>query len=365
MGGTLSFIRTHMRILHLSNHCRFANGNVHAAVDLACEQAAKGHTVAFGSSGGYFEPLLQKNGVVLIDVPQEAMTVPKGIRTFFSLWKVIRDFRPDVIHAHMMTGAVLAKPWTCLFGIPLVTTVHNSFDRHAILMGLGDRVIGVSRAVSEEMIRRHVPRSRVRTVLNGTRNAVRRQEWPNQNLDLPRPNLISVGGLHPRKGISTLLDAFEIIWRSHPETTLNILGEGPFREQYEKQAAALEGGANIMFRGALPDTGSWLNASDIFVLPSLREPFGLVICEAREAGCAIVATDVDGVPEVCSVGNAGLLVPPEDAPALAAAVLSLLDNPELLAQQKAASLRDIEFFDISRVCDQTMDVYREVMKKRR
>ncbi|AOX20419.1 glycosyltransferase family 4 protein [Kozakia baliensis] len=354
-----------MRILHLSNHCRFANGNVHAAVDLACQQVAEGHTVAFGSSGGFYEPLLQENGVLLIDIPQEDRKAKTVSRAIAALWRTIRKFKPDVIHAHMMTGAIIAWPLTRLTRIPLITTVHNSFERHAIIMGLGDRTIGVSQAVSDEMIRRRVPHSRVRTVLNGTGNVVRRQKETQSSVSLSKPSLISVGGLHPRKGIPYLLEAFDIVWKSHPEATLNILGEGPFRQEYEKQAAALPSGKNIIFYGALEDTKTYLEASDIFVLPSLREPFGLVITEAREADCAIVATNVDGVPEVTAIGDAGLLVPPADAQALAEALLSLLENPALLQAQKEASKRDIDFFDISRVSAETSDVYRDALEKRR
>ena len=167
-----------MRVIHLMNHCRFGHGNVHAAVDLACAQAARGDDVCIASGPGEYEPLLRDHGVEHALVDQEHRTLRRVAVAAWRLHALVRRFRPDILHAHMMSGAVLGLVESRIAGVPLVTTVHNAFDKHAILMRLGDRVLGVSDAVSEGMISRGVPRAKVRTVLNGTLGAPRRDFFP-------------------------------------------------------------------------------------------------------------------------------------------------------------------------------------------
>jgi glycosyltransferase involved in cell wall biosynthesis len=349
-----------MRVIHLMNHCRFGHGNVHAAVDLACAQTARGDAVCIASGHGEFEPLLAAQGIAFAPIDQEHRTIPRLASAIWRLQRLVREFRPDILHAHMMSGAVLGAIASRVGRIPLVTTVHNAFDRHAILMRVGDRVIGVSDAVSDGMIARGVPRAKVRTVLNGTLGAPRRDFFPPEVVETERPSIGSLGGLHTRKGVADLIEAFGIVAAAHPTVRLNIFGDGPDRPEYERQAAALPSHDRIRFWGEVRDTRAALGATDIFALPSHAEPFGLVLTEAREAGCAIVASDVDGVPQVLDEGAAGLLVPPRDPPALAAAILSLLTDDARMAAAKAAAQRNLDRWSVDRVAAETDAVYREL-----
>ncbi len=353
-----------MRIIHLMNHCRFGHGNVHAAVDLACAQTARGDAVCIASGHGEFEPLLAAHDIAFAPIDQEHRTPARLARAMWQLNRLVRDFRPDILHAHMMSGAILGAAASKIARVPLVTTVHNAFDKHAILMRLGDRVIGVSDAVSEGMMGRGVPRAKVRTVLNGTLGAPRRDFFPRETYDTPRPSISFLGGLHTRKGVPDLIEAFAIVAAENPWVQLNIFGDGPDRLAYERQAEALPMHNRIRFWGEVRDTKAALAATDIFALPSHAEPFGLVLTEAREAGCAIVANDVDGVPEVLDQGESGLLVPPRDPKAMAAAMLLLLGDDERMAMAKAAAQRNLERWSIDRVAAETDAVYRELVEPR-
>jgi len=97
----------------------------------------------------------------------------------------------------------------------------------------------------------------------------------------------------------------------------------------------------------------------VFVLASRAEPGGLVIPEARNCGCAIVATAVDGSPELLDGGHAGLLVPPQDIPALAAAIARLLDDPAERQRWRAAAGTNLDWLSIDRQYRETLAVYRE------
>jgi hypothetical protein len=161
-----------LRILHVLNHSRRQNGNVHAAIDLACAQAALGHEVTLCSGGGEFDAVLRANKVGVAVLPELA-SARQVLPAILRLRALVAERQADIVHAHMMTSAVAGWAATRLSRARLVTTVHNAFERAAILMVLGDRVIAVSRAVGEGMVRRGVPAGRLRVVLNGTLGAAR------------------------------------------------------------------------------------------------------------------------------------------------------------------------------------------------
>ncbi|NJM21087.1 MAG: glycosyltransferase family 4 protein [Richelia sp. RM2_1_2] len=89
----------------------------------------------------------------------------------------------------------------------------------------------------------------------------------------------------------------------------------------------------------------------------------LVLSEAREAGCAIIATDVDGIPEALDYGEAGLLVPAKDSQALAAKLKTLLDDSNALNEWKNRASQNLERLNIKRVCQETIAVYQELEKR--
>jgi glycosyltransferase involved in cell wall biosynthesis len=102
----------------------------------------------------------------------------------------------------------------------------------------------------------------------------------------------------------------------------------------------------------------FLRAADVFVLASRRESSPIVIGEARAAGCAIVATAVDGVPETLDDGRAGVLVPAQNESALAEALHGLLSDPTRRAEQAAAAREGLDRFHVTRMVDETLALYR-------
>jgi glycosyltransferase involved in cell wall biosynthesis len=351
-----------MRILQLLNHTRRLNGHVHAAVDLACAQSKLGHQVAIASGGGDFDRLLEANNVETMLVSHERR--PKELlQAIVALHRLMRDWRAEVVHAHMMTSAVLAWPACKLLRIPLVTTVHNEFQKSATLMGLGTRVIAVSAAVGESMQKRGIAKSRIRVVLNGTIGAARFEGKDRSPRRLSSPSIIFVGGQHPRKGLPDLFAAFNIVYKIFPAACLYIVGDGPHRDEYMAQVSSMECAHAVTFMGAQDDPFPFLLGADIFVLPSHADPAPLVLSEAREAGCAIVATNVDGIPELLEHGRAGILVPARNPAALAQALSSLLEDDEALHQWRKNAQVNLEYLTIRRVAVQTLYIYEEASRQ--
>lgn len=350
-----------MRIVHFLNHTRRANGHVEIAVDLACAQAAQGHQVAVMSGPGDFNECLSANGVTFAEVPRTEGKL--GVVSLaLSLASFARKFRADIVNAHMVTAAVVARGVKLQGRYRLVTTVHNSFDKQARLMGVGDRVIAVSDAVKQEMITKGIPARKLRTVRNGTIGGKRRPSSPSTTRELARPSISTICGLHPRKGVVDLLDAFAITAAAFPDAHLYIVGSGPQHAELEAKVAAMDCRANIHLLGYMKDPREVLAATDIFALASHADPCPLVICEARQMGCAIVATNVGGIPEMLSFGKKGILVPHRDPSAMAAAFSKLLGDEQLLKSFAAAAQSDLEECWVDQMSSQTTAVYGELLR---
>jgi glycosyltransferase involved in cell wall biosynthesis len=265
----------------------------------------------------------------------------------------------------MMTGALLGRAVRLGASYRLVTTVHNEWQRSAIIMGVGDRVIAVSDAVARHMNRRGIPNGKLRVVRNGPLGSPRRSRVaaPSSPIRLRHPAIVTVAGLSRRKGISELITAFEAISNRFPDACLYVVGDGPDGQIFKAEATATTCRDRIYFIGFVPDPRPYLSDADIFVLASHKDPFPLVIAEAREAGSAIIASQVDGIPEALEGGRAGILVPPGDAIALSMALAKLLQDPEERAVWQRRSAANLEWLQLSRASDETVAIYREALEQ--
>ncbi|MBD6614408.1 glycosyltransferase family 4 protein [Komarekiella sp. 'clone 1'] len=358
-----------MRILHITNHIqKIGNGIVNVAVDLACLQSKDGHDVAVASAGGEYKALLESHGVTHFQLDQ-SRTPLNLIKAAWCYRGIVQEFQPDIVHAHMMTGVVLAGVLRSRCEYSLVSTVHNEFQRSAVLMGLADRVIAVSHAVADSMVQRRIPKSKLRVVSNGTLGSPRHKSIKDyQPLPLYRPAIATVAGMYSRKGITELIEAFVKIAADFPQVHLYLIGDGPERSMFEAMVQKIPFSntcgdlrQRIHFEGFQPEPQCYMLATDIFVLASHHESFGLVLTEAREAGCAIIASDVDGIPETLDNRQAGLLVPPKDSKALADALVQLLSDPKQMHKWKSRAKQNLERFSAKRVSKETLAVYRELI----
>ena len=355
-----------MIVLHILNDIQeIGNGIINVAVDLACLQAQAGLKVGIASAGGEYEDLLAHYGVKHFNLNQnrKPLNLLKAAKNYR---QIIQEFQPNIVHAHMMTGIVLARVLRGQDRYGLVSTVHNEFQRSAVLMGWADRVIGVSNAVAKSMIRRGVAENKLRVVCNGTIGSPRNRPISDYlPMPIERPAIVTVAGMYQRKGIADLIAAFEKIGSDFPAVHLYIVGNGPDRPLFEAQAQSTSVADRIHFEGFQQEPQRYLLSTDIFVLASHRDPSPLVIPEARQAGCAIVASDVDGIPEALDKGVAGVLVPPADSQALAAALVQLLTHPEELQSWKERAKNNLEWLNVARVNNETLAVYRELYIKDR
>ena len=354
-----------MRILHVTNSLsNRGNGIVNVAVDLAIEQQRAGHSVAFLSGPGGYEKMLLAEGITLLRLDAPRRRPWEIFKACFRARRLLRQFRPDIVHAHMLTGLLLCLPWTKLYRIATVGHLHNVHDDSAKRMGLADRLITVSDAVAEDMRRQGVPAAKIRVILNRNLQSPRQPPLATiEPADLVHPAILTIAGISQRKGIAELLDAFYLIAKEFPDANIYLAGEGPERIQLEEEASRSPARDRIHFLGFDPNPLSLMVACDIFVLASRRESYGLVLGEARMAGCAIIASDVDGIPEALDNGAAGLLVPPQSPALLAEAIGWLLRDDALRQTWRQRAGSGLERFLVSRMVGEVMDLYVELLDK--
>jgi glycosyltransferase involved in cell wall biosynthesis len=344
-----------MRILHILNHVRdVGNGFVNVTVDLACLQAKSGHEVGIISSGGEHELLLERYGVKHFIRKEKGWKPFHHFNTAKRYWSIFKEFQPDIVHAQMPREVVLARLLRPRFGYGLVSTV---------LAGFADRVIAVSQSVAQSMARRGISQQKLQVICNGTLGSPRtRQIQQYQPVKSEHPAIVTVAGMNKRKGITELIQAFVEIASDFPKAHLYLVGNGPERELFQAQAQSTSVADRIHFEGFQPEPQRYLLSADIFVLASHKDPCPLVIPEAREAGCAIVASNVDGIPEALDGGQAGILVPPKDSHALAVSLRQLLSNSKLLNSWKYRSQLNIEWLSVARVHEETLSVYQQLFE---
>jgi glycosyltransferase involved in cell wall biosynthesis len=246
--------------------------------------------------------------------------------------RAIRSFRPDIVHAN------LSSPWSCQYAIAAAALTDRSAvavyqlpvpalsARQRFAKRLTSRRVDSHVGVGERTSREveslvGLPAGSVRTVHNGVPDVAV------EPMPRPRPGPIvgAAGRLEPQKGFDVLLRAL----RDVADATLVLIGDGSEREQLRSLASSLGLDDRIVWMGWSADIRPYLPTFDVFALPSRFEGFPLVVLEALLAETAVLATDVGSVREAVRDEETGLLVPPDDADALAASLRRLLADADL------------------------------------
>jgi glycosyltransferase involved in cell wall biosynthesis len=318
-------------------------------------------------------PLAPKDALIL------AAPGPLGAygRTAFRQWghipaqleRAIAERKPGLIHAQFGLGGALALPIAQKTGLPLVVTFHGGdatkdkhFERRALIPTIFQRrrdrmvetartILCVSRFVRDRLIERGFPAGKLITHYLG--------------IDIPAEvvlppvgasgTVLFVGRLVEKKGVDTLIDAMAILRQSAPGLDLSVIGDGPARSELEKHAQAV--GIKVKFHGWLDEkkVHSAMRRALLLAVPSRTAAGGdseglpTVIMEAMAFGVPVVATHHAGIPEIISDKVTGLLAPEADAGALAEAILTLKNEPDLANRLRGEAYADVRArFDAAR-----------------
>jgi glycosyltransferase involved in cell wall biosynthesis len=304
--------------------------------------------------------------------------VPALLRGLARLYRLMRRQRPQVVETFTPDSNLLGLPLAWLAGVPARVATHRAFidnrpgwypRLHGLLInsGIASVLIAVSQRVRLMAIESEgVQPEKVQVILNGVE--VKEAEKPRvlvrqkvrQELGLPPecPLLLTVGRLTEQKGHGDLIKAIPSVLSKHPGAIFAFAGEGPLQDELAALAGQLAVSGAVRFLGVRHDVRRLLQAADVFVLPSLWEGMSMALLEAMAEGTAVIASDVEGISDLIEPGVDGLVVPPRDPAALAAAVINLLDDAELRERLgKAAREKVARDFSVEAMCRRYTEVF--------
>lgn len=309
----------------------------------------------------------------------------QDLRFLHELYSVCRQRRFDVVHTHMPKGGVVGRIAARLAGTPLVIhTVHgltfNEFlPRHSawIYQGLeriAARFCNVMISVNEEDRRRAIAAGivspeRIVTVLNGIDVQQFADAAPaplREELGLPDEAILlgTTGRLAVQKGLAYLIQAIPQLVDAEPRIHLLLVGIGELEDELRALVSTLDIQERCHFLGFRRDVPALLAAFDVYVQPSLWEGLSISLLEAMAAGKPIITTDIIGNREVVEDGVLGVLVPPADVEALAAATLTLMRDPvQAQALGAQAQRHVVDHFSADRMVQETLELYQQWLAK--
>ena len=349
-----------------------ASGGVErGTVDLAKYLKSRGHKAVVVSAGGPLVGDLTSAGVTHYALPVHKKSPLAVIRSIRMLTKIVRLEQIEILHARSRVPALIAFFVSRRTHVPFITTCHGFYSKHFLsrLMGWGKLVIVASHIIGKRMREDFgVAHRKIRLIPRG----VNLQEFQWTAPETPRQEVVVgiIGRLTPIKGHPLFLKAMARVARVYPDIRIRVIGDAP-KPQYKEELLSLTKhlglSKNVEFLGTRYDIPHLLSQMSVLVVPSVgEEAFGRVVIEAGACGVPVVATRMGGLIDILSHEKDGLLVPPDDPRILAEAVMRLLKEPEL-ARRFAASLRKkVEAeFDLERMFERTLDVYRETLAKKR
>jgi len=309
------------------------------------------------------------------------LSIPRiAVGDLLYYWSIFAGFRklrkegwkPDVMHAHVFTAGVPAVILGKLYHIPVV--INERWSGFPLgKLTLSDRIkarFAMSRAQlilpTSDYLRRHIETYGIKNKFEVVPNVVNTEIFypppPQSKGSEGRKNqsktLLLVAGLTPVKGVPYLLDALSRIRQARKDFSLDIVGDGPNRQEYEELARKLGLNGIVNFHGLKlkEEVAEFMRKCDFFVQPSLQETFGVVYIEAMACGKPVIATSAGGPKEIVNE-EVGILVPPKDVKALKEAIEYMLDNYADYSSEGIAQYAR-ETFSYERVGKMLDEIYR-------
>jgi len=301
----------------------------------------------------------------------------------FRLISIFKKEKPQILHSFLFhsifLGRIVGK--TCKVPI-IISSIHSEyiggFLRNRLLQitdSLDDVVTIVSQKASETMLKsKTVSSNKLLVIYNGIdlnkfifQDKKAREEIRKElNLKKDDKVLISIGRLFEAKGYPYLIEAIKILKSKYPDIKLLIIGEGEEKNKLETQIRGLNLEKNIFLLGRKENVSNYLNASDIFVLASLWEGFGLAIVEAMACGLPVITTNVGGIPEIIKDKISGLLVNPKDFKILAQKIDYLLNLDADSKERFALKGRKIveQKFPLEKMMTKYEELYYKLLKQK-
>jgi phosphatidylinositol alpha-mannosyltransferase len=294
-----------------------------------------------------------------------------GFRLKDRLTDILRQEHIDLVHLHTPitpTLGLIAAQAARHLEIPLVGTFHSWFRPSSFLSfchGIFQREldkIDAKIAVSEPVIQAHSRyfKAEWEVIPNGVNVSY---FHPNGRLPadafIRGPRLLFLGRLDPRNGLNTILEAMPQILKHYPQTQLDIVGDGPLRRYYERQAQSL--GSRVRFIGYVYDERPYYyGKADLYLCPTTRASFGITLLEAMACGTPLVVSDIIGFRELVNGGSEAVLVEPDQPEAWARTIIEVISNPGRREKMALAGFLKAKEYTWPKIAARVLKVYERV-----
>lgn len=308
-------------------------------------------------------------------------------RHIFQLKKILKEEQPEVVHNHLW------NPGSCRYSFSainkkttkIVSTEHDPFPLKNLKNSLKkgylkktDHTIMVSEPNKEMWIKLYpFIKNKTSVVHNGIdiqafekhlihfstqdKTKIRTKHFKANSDNFV---ILTVAALHPRKGLDTLIKSFTKTGEAFPKAKLIITGEGPQRPTLEKLIKKLSLDNKVVLTGQQENIPYLMKSADMFVLPSDKEAFGLVLLEAMTTGLPIIASNVGGIPDIIKNNKNGILVNPGNADELSEKMIKLITNKALREKLAYVGHHDVKEFDAEIMAKKTAQIYNHVMNNK-
>lgn len=302
-------------------------------------------------------------------------------RAILRLARMVRLWKPDIVHSHMVHANLLARVTRLFAPVPVLISSARSINEGSRLREvlyrltdpLCDMTTHVCRVGAERYVKTGiVPAHKMRHIPNGIDTDLFRPDGEMRarwrcELGVSESFVwLAVGRFEVPKDYPNLLTAYARVAQSHPHSLLLLAGDGPLRNEMEGIVCSLGIQHRVRFLGVRRDVLQLMNAADAYVMSSSREGLPNVLLEAHATGLPVVATDVGGNREIVRDGESGFIVPSRNPDALARAMQHLMSMSEHDRLQMGAVGRQhiIENYSMEHVVQQWENLYRELLSRK-
>ena len=374
-----------MKILYVITKSNWGGAQRHV-YDVATAMKNSGHEVWVALGGeGILKKKLEDAGVYVFSIPslERDVSFGKDWKSFREIFSLIRIKNPDILHLHStkaaglgaLAGRILrvkniyvtvhgwsfneSRPIFQKLGLVIASWVTTILTHKSIVLSEKEYDQGLKFPfVSNKLI--IIPlgiEAPVFLSIAGARQLLGKMI----NQDLSKKTVVAtIAELHPNKGLTYLIDAFEVIKNSHPNTVCLIISDGQDREKLESLVKE-KGLENIIyFLGYIDQASEYMKGFNMFVLPSIKEGLPYVLIEAGYASLPVISTTVGGIPEIVEDMRSGILIQPKSSKELTHALSFMIDHPEE-RKKYGAALREtaINKFSIEKMLTKLKEEYQE------
>jgi glycosyltransferase involved in cell wall biosynthesis len=380
-----------IRVMNIIARLNVGGPAIHVSLLTANMSAPKYESVLvcgnIESTEGDMMYVAEAKGVKPIIIPELGRSINplQDLTTLWKVYRLIRQWKPDVVHTHTAKAGFVGRVAARLAGVPVVVHTFHGHVFHGyfsptvtqvflnlerLTARLSDSIIANTEGLRDELVdtyrvtsKDHVYISPLAVDLEPFINAPRKQGTFRKAWNIPddAPLVGIVGRLVPIKNHKLFIDAAARVRQQFPNAHFAIIGDGEIRAEIEKQVDELGLHKAVTFTGWMKDLASVYSDLDVSVISSNNEGVPGSITEALCARCPVVSTAVGGVPEMLEHGEVGLIVPPGDAEALAQAIIKTIQHPLDGEKGRAAALKR-SGLDV--ILEQLDELYTRLLRKK-